>query len=453
MEALRKWGKGILIGLATPLFTRNTQLTRLQSQELISCMITYFINTKKMPFRWKKRLVHIFLKKTCWKQFRFQAEPLRQALTPLRVREDYREPMGRWFSIDSEEAFAEAPKVQNTDQITYYASGREPELAVAELLGSGNKTVLVPYFTCNTVFQPFLENGWKLVHYRVDKALHMDTQQVEALYQAHRPSLAIFMEYAGMDLTAGELQTIGKLKQQGCVTMVDRTQNIYSTAKAREVDYYYGSLRKWYCFPDGAYLEKNGDLPLPPPPPEDAYNDVYATLRATAMFANSQLRKTKVWQYQGLYDACAELAAMYVCTQRVRLRNMTEYSKAVYLWEKTHDQEYARQRLENFQYIYRRISGFTHVRPVCPDLERYTSAPMCFHVYARNRSRLAGFLRGRNIETQLLWTKSRLFGTLDDQTEYIFRHILSLPCDQRYTREDMKTLCDALEAYEQRESA
>lgn len=453
MSKLRIWGKGLLVWLLTPRFTRNTHLTRLQSRELITCLITYFSKAKKMSFQWKKRLVRIFLKKTDWKRFRFTGAQLCEAFGPLFVREAYREPIGRWFSIDSEDTFEEAPRVQNTETHTYYASGREPELAVAERISGGNKTVLVPYFTCNTVFQPFLEKGWKLVHYKVNRELHLDTADVEALYEAHRPSLAIFMEYSGMDLTAEELRTIGKLKQRGCVTMVDRTQNIYSTARAKEIDFYYGSLRKWYCFPDGAYLEKNGDIPLPPAPPEGEYNDVYATLRGMTMFANGQVRENKIMQYGILSDACSKLAAMYVCTQPVRLRNMSEYSKAVYLREQAHDREYARQRMENFQYIFHRISSFTHVRPVCPDRDRFTSAPMCFHVYAQDRAKLARYLSAHNIETQLLWTKSRIFDVPDEQTEYIFQHILSLPCDQRYSREDMETLCNVLESYEKGKNA
>jgi selenocysteine lyase/cysteine desulfurase len=270
---------------------------------------------------------------------------------------------------------------------------------VANHVAQARKIVLVPYFTCGTVFQPFWENGWETVYYKVTRDLKIDTQDVEALYEQYKPSIAIFMEYSGMDLTESELQTIGKLKQAGCVTIVDRSQNIYSTQYAKEVDFYCGSLRKWYCCPDGAYLQKNGDIPLPPVPDAAVYNVVYATLCSVMMFTNALARKTNIKQYLDLASFFRKLSASYVRSQQVRTRNMSEYSKAVYLQEQNKDQTYMQRRSENFHYIYQRIASFSLMHPVCSDLSRFTSTPFYFHIYTRDRSDLSRFLTARGIAT------------------------------------------------------
>lgn len=448
MKRIKVWIRIALVKLLTPLVSRKTGLSKLQSAELITCAVPFYCGANRLPFQWQRFLWRVLINKVDWKQFRLSEAQFSDKAKTVNLLKDYREPIGTWFTIDSENTYDGAAKIQNTDTVTFYASGREPLLALANQIGSEHKVVLMPYFTCSTVSQPFQENNWKIVYYKVSRELRIDTNHVEALYEEYKPSLAVFMEYSGMDLTREELQTIGRLKQRGCVTAVDRTQNIYSESRAQEIDFYFGSIRKWYCIPDGAYLERNGDIPLPPEPPKDTYNDVYTTLRAVSMFTMGMLRKTKAAHYAGISYFCSKLAAIYICQQPVRLRNMSEYSKAVYLLEQSQDSRYAQQRKDNFRYVFHRIRSHSRVRPVCDDLNSYPSAPMCVNVYADDRDALIRFLESNGISALIMWKKPYFLDMVDEETAYIFQHILSLPCDQRYSEEDMRVLCEVLEAYE-----
>lgn len=440
--------KTSISGMLAPWITKKTHLSKLQSKELASSLVHVLYTMNGLHFGRNKVLLRILFNSIDWKNFRLTEAAFFDALQSVSYIENYREPIGIWYTIDSEQCYADAPKVSNTGDVTYYASGREPFLAVAEQVAPARKVVLMPYFTCSTVYQPFIENNWQIVFYRVGKDLRIDSAHVLALYEAHKPALAVFMEYSGTDLSQEELQTVGKLKRSGCVTIVDRTQNIYSLTKAPEVDFYCGSLRKWFCCPDGAYLERNGDIPLPPAPPEGVCNDVYSTACAAMMFANGLLRERKIRQYRQIANFFLKLSAAYVCGQPVRLRNMSDYSRAVYLRQRDKDSLYTGRRMDNFRYIYDRIAEFTTVRPVCADIGNITSAPLYFHVYADDRTLLSRYLSEKGVITSINWMKPEMFDRLDADTEYIFQHILSLPCDQRYTLEDMKILCDALEAYE-----
>ena len=438
--------KRMVLNLAARRIRKKTKLSKIQSCELAHTLINCFYSMNGLHFRRNKMYTDVMFHGLDWKNFSLTEAYLSKQIGPAKHLPHYREPIGQWYTIDSEETYTDAPKIQNTDRITYYASGREPLLAVANHVAPERKVVLLPYFTCGTVYQPFLENNWEIVYYKVSTELKMDTQDIESLYEKHKPSIAIFMEYSAMDLTGDELRTIGRLKQDGCVTIVDRSQNIYSECRHKEVDFYCGSLRKWYPCPDGAYLERNGEISLPPLPRD--YNDVYATTCSAMMFANGLARKTKAEQYLKLARFFRKISSSYVCYQPVRERNMSEYSKAVYLQEKRKDSLYMQQRTANFEYIFRRIEGFTTVRPVCSDLSRFTSVPFYFHIYADDRQRLCRYLGAKGIMPWIYWHKPKGFGTLDAQTEYIFGHIVSLPCDQRYCIGHMKVLCDVLESYE-----
>lgn len=445
---VRTYIKRIALRLVSHWIKRKTALSKIQSSELASSLVHTLYAINGLHFRRNQTLLRVMFDRINWKEFCLTEEQFHSELRSITYNKDYREPIGIWFTIDSEETYSGAPKIQNTDRVTYYASGREPFLAVANHISPERKVVLMPYFTCVTVHQPFNENGWKIVFYKVSKDLKIDTQDVELLYEQHKPAMAVFMEYSAMDLTEDELRVIGKLKRAGCVTVVDRSQNIYSETRSEEVDFYCGSLRKWFCCPDGAYLEKNGDISLPPVPNADDHNDVYATACAAMMFANGLARKRKIIQYRAMGFFFRKLSAAYVCGQPVRTRSMSEYAKAVYLQERSKDDVYIRRRKENFEYIFRRIEAFSTMCAVCSDFSRFNSVPLYFHIYTEDRSKLSKYLMTKGVATLINWNRPKCFGVLDEQTEYIFQHILSLPCDQRYTQDDMKIMCDALEAYE-----
>ena len=424
----------------------KTHLSKTQCEDFARCLLHYLYDLNGLHFRRNKIYLRLLFDGMDWKAFHLTEEQLRKGIVHPTYKEDYCEPIGQWFTIDSENTYADAPKIENTDRITYYASGREPLLAVANLLSAEKKTVLMPYFICGTVYQPFVNQGWEIAYYKIDENLKIDKVDILEKYEKYKPSLVVFMEYSGMDLTDDDLQIISKLKESGCVTMVDRTQNIYSDRRDEGIDFYYGSLRKWFCCPDGGYLERNGSIALPPAP--ENCSDVYAVTCAAMMFANGLARQRKITQYLTIGVFFRFLSMRFVCGQVVRERSMSAYARAVYYLERQKDAVYIQRRKENGRYIFDRVANFSAIRPVCPDLSRFTSAPFYFQVYADDREKLCKYLLSKGIMAWPHTEKAKNFTALDAQTEYMFGHTLYLPCDQRYTLEDMRILCDALEEYE-----
>ena len=51
-----------------------------------------------------------------------------------------------------------------------YSLCREALLVVARSLSSTNKIVLLPAYTCDTVYMPFKQEGWKCIYYSINKS-------------------------------------------------------------------------------------------------------------------------------------------------------------------------------------------------------------------------------------------------------------------------------------------
>lgn len=108
-------------------------------------------------------------------------------------------------------------------------------------------------------------------------------------------------------------------------------------------------------------------------------------------------------------------------------------------------------RIQNFHYIYNGIKSLKTVRPAIANIERLTSVPLSFPIYVENRREFASFLQSKGITTHLLWgtppyIKNNI--TLDATTQYVYDHILSLSCDQRYDLDDMRRMVDVIREYD-----
>ena len=73
------------------------------------------------------------------------------------------------------------------------------------------------------------------------------------------------------------------------------------------------------------------------------------------------------------------------------------------------------------------------------------TVPSHFTVLAERRDALQDFLKEEGIHTTAYWGKSPLADTSRcPQAQYIYDHVLSLPCDQRYGPAEMERIAAAV---------
>lgn len=340
-------------------------------------------------------------------------------------------------------------------QCCFTASGREAiELALISLEREKPdvpKRCLMPAYMCDSVFLPFQHRGWELIFYTVDRGLMSYGEELFRLTLERDPGLIFLHPYYGTD-TCREMRVhLKALRKSGILVMEDVTQSYYLKGAGKDADFVVGSLRKWYAVPDGGFVA--ADIPLA----EDV-------LESGEAYARERLMPlTEKWNYlneETLFDepreARQEKKAAYLDKNRALegaldhytgIRRMSQISQSIL--SKIDEKAAAVKRAENYAHLYEKISGMRQFRPVLP--KEGGEAPLYFPVYARKHENLQDFLRGQDIYAPILWpvgeaNRSALVGDED----YIYRHMLALPVDQRYGIEEMDRIAGALAAYENR---
>lgn len=397
---------------------------------------------RKQPLYAAKVFILLFFK-VKWKNFSpdYSLFSKKHYKTPLAVRK-----VGEWYSIKPE-VQNDAPPVANTKSIQYFSIGREAIFCALKSRNFDRKVVLLPIFTCFTVLTPFLQDGWKICFYRYNKDLSINTQYFEDVFRKESPSLCVFQPLSGMGFLDAENALIDLAHHNGCATVVDQTQDIYNDRGNPSVDFYCGSLRKWYPFPDGAFLSSNKHKIVDNRIIKE--NCIYRTSMGLCMFSQHLNANYTNPFFAYLYSFMWTFSVCYIGNTKIVPHSMSDYSRKVLAQQ---DEAFnASARIRNFHYIYEGIRNLKTIRPAFESIERLTSVPLSFPIYVENRNRFSHFLLSKGITTQLLWAippyiKKNI--PLDATTRFIYDHILSLPCDQRYSTDDMRKMVELIREYD-----
>lgn len=316
------------------------------------------------------------------------------------------------------------------------------------------KKCLMPGYMCDSVFLPFIQNGWQLCFYHIDKNMKADAKELSGIIEKENPGMLFIHPYFGTD-TWKELRfMIGKYQNDGIVVMEDVTQSYYLHTDT-QADYIVGSLRKWYAIPDGGFVATNRTLHLE-----------YMEVDEFVARERFQMQRNK-WKY---------LAGRYATTGKEcgdypeRLQNEKESflsvnkemeayldkeKKIPYLsgiskkiMRNMTENECKKRRDENYHILLKGLQNKKSLKTVYNECEE-TVAPLYMPVYMNERDSLQQYLREHDIYVPVLWpvgNENRTF--ISEEEKYIFSHIAAIPIDQRYGREEMNKIIGVIEKYE-----
>ncbi|MBP5769841.1 MAG: hypothetical protein J6W75_00565 [Bacteroidaceae bacterium] len=324
-----------------------------------------------------------------------------------------------------------------------YSLCREALYEIALLHSSSNKTVLLPAYTCMTVAQPFLELGWRCVYYSIDKQLRIVGDSIMSLFTQHRPAVIVAHPFFGMDFSSAEWSLLEDMKTKGCTMVIDLTQCVFSTQRRSFVDYYVGSLRKWLEIPDGGFLETTQDR-LFSFNHEREYNLPFASRQTDAMYLRGLYFSTGKQMVKEISRRLNQ-EAVNTTDEKVSPHRMDSLSYSV--WKGADLREIEKKRHSNFRILFEALKGNEHYRPVCQDISDVTTAPLYFTIYVSKRTELQRTLAASQIYAPLIWPLENEKMCVSDDVAYIYQHILAIPCDQRYGKEDMLRIIDIIEKF------
>lgn len=322
------------------------------------------------------------------------------------------------------------------DKQVLYSLCREALYDIAVSYNSTSKRVLMPAYTCQTVIDPFQQLGWEIVYYPIENNLQIDIQSLLGLSNQINPVIVIAHPYYGMDFNSDEQNALKQIKDNGSIIIIDNTQCIFSDERLPFIDYYVGSYRKWFCCPDGAFLE-------------DYNNGNFIQNKVTGVNEEFVQKQTDAMYLRGEYFLHSDETIKQISIRlnkdavkgiagEITPHEMAPFSKAMLAIE---DFKFnISQRITNYNKLYQGLKSCSKCTLVCEELSRVTTAPLYFPIYVDDRPALQKKLALQHIYAPVLWPVSTKEILINSSIEYMFDHLLAIPCDQRYDEEDMEKI-------------
>ncbi|MDD6188455.1 MAG: hypothetical protein PUB32_02600 [Clostridiales bacterium] len=323
--------------------------------------------------------------------------------------------------------FWDVPVTDKTDaaffpqSTQWFISGRSALQAIIKEL-NGCHTVAMPSWCCDSMIKPFVDAGLDVHFYPV--------YWKNGLVQEIRLDCdALFiMDYFGY---SGSLPDLKGFKG---ITVRDVTHSIFSDTYT-DADYYFGSLRKWCGVWTGGYAWTEDGHKLQQ---ENTDDGGYAALREKAMqLKNRYIRGCGVTDkgYLKLYGAAEE------CLENVGVAPAAE--RDIRIAERLDVETIKAKRRENAEVLRSSFPNWLVFKEMNED-----DCPMFVPVLVPDGKRdpLRRYLINNGIYCPIHWPVSE-YHRLDEQEQFLYDNELSLVCDQRYTKEDMNRMAEAIKTF------
>ena len=314
----------------------------------------------------------------------------------------------------------------------FYRSGRDALKQVARL--HRGATVLLPALCCESMILPFTLNGCPVRFYKLKPDLTGD--EADVLSKAAPGTVLLYMPY--FDIQPFTTDFLARLRQSGVVLLEDRTQDIIVGRPAPFLpDYTVASIRKWAALPEGGILKTAVALPYA------GADGRFGGLRRQAMEekglylenGDAGLKQdflAKFREAEALLDESGEPVAMSM-ENRAYLENI-DFARVL---------EARRRNAAVLEQALAELAAAGTIKALC---KSGITAGLYYPVLLENRDAVQQALARQNIYCPVIWPIPAQAQGVCETCEATAAHILALPCDQRYSEQDMATIAETLKA-------
>lgn len=324
----------------------------------------------------------------------------------------------------------------------YVASGRSAQSVIIESIKTENKTALLPAYTCQHIVEPFAWKGWKVWFYDINRDLTPNVESFERKIKKN-PGCIIVEGYYGFPTAQNIVNLIRKAQLAGSIIIEDITHSFLNDEQRvyKAADYIFCSLRKWSGLSDGGYAVSL------------CGNNLLAPMESMKLFTEERhLAREIKRKYVQTHDP--ELKGKYLHYYG-HSEEILDNDIGMYRMSNQAYQDYIHldfpfikeKRRENFKFLLENIHS-KYVQPIFEALP-LGIYPIMFPVYIyQKRDNLRKRLISERIYCPVHWPAPV---QLDTESKYnslgIYSNIMSIPCDQRYSRKDMERLVEVINNY------
>ena len=326
----------------------------------------------------------------------------------------------------------------NGSDYVWLSTGRSAIKYVINTIESRNsslkKVAVLPSFTCDTVFEPFLKAGYEVYYYPIEKDLTTTSDAIMKTVIEHDASIILFHRYFGFDTLDGQVNKMCEiLRGLGKYTIEDCTQCLYSNISRADSDFMVGSIRKWTGTPDGGFAVCREGVFENKPKVTDKELEA---AKVKASFAKYRF----LFEHEG--DK-SEMLAMY----RVAEDILNDQS-AIYALSETSVKVQANLDKENLK-SKRRVNFRLLEDYFKEPVEKVFAldskeVPLYFPILVEDRAALQKHLVSNAIYAPVVWPKDENQPAQCDGAENAYQHLLCIPIDQRYDADDMNRIVETI---------
>ena len=270
--------------------------------------------------------------------------------------------------------------------------------------------VHVPYFTCDTAIEPINKIGIPYEFYHIDKSYRI----VDNITLAEDEAL-LYTNYWGLQNEYCEILAAKYGKQ----LILDYTQAFFSKPISG-IDTFY-SCRKYFGVPDGGYLYT------------DAIADFEVEQDESYLRMDSLIKRIDLSPEAG-YEDFHRVSALF---HDMPIRRMSKLTQR--LMQSIDYERAAQQRIDNYNTLRASLGG----REL-----HYGEVPMIFPCESAEGQQLRQHLIAYKVFVAKYWPNVDEWTEEDTVERWMANHILPLPIDQRYDKEDMNRLINTIKNYE-----
>ena len=335
-----------------------------------------------------------------------------------------------WRSNDA--LISDIPQKFVQDDWQLYRSGRDAMKAIARI-AAGCK-VLLPALCCESMILPFSSNGYGVEFYRMNPDLTVDEEDVRA--KLTDGAVLLYMPYFGIRPFTDEFLLSLREAGRRIILVEDRTHDVI-VPRGEEgftPDAVLASLRKWAALPEGGMLRT--DMGSCAAGVDARFGDT----RREVM--QMKVRYLETWEPELKKEFLDKLhSAERLLDESGEPCGMSAEYEA--LLRRIDFAALLAKRRANIGRLKERIAALdgTRLRFLSGHPEEST---LYFPVYLENRSDIQRAVAQHGVYCPVIWPEPEAARGVCEVSRYVTEHMLALPCDQRYTPEDMDFIADTL---------
>lgn len=348
---------------------------------------------------------------------------------------------GQFWNDNNIFQVSEEKKINN--QIIFDGASSTIRFIIKNLNLNDEEYVLLPSYLCPTIVANFNKFNINIDFYKIDKDLKIDMNDLNEKLLMYKTKAVYIINYFGRGFNEKEKKYLQSIKDREYLIIEDAVQSFWIFEYKNSIgDYVFNSLRKFIPV-DGSVLLTSEKINI------NNYNIKNLHINSEYMELINYAREEKKNYINGTIKYEEDFLKNFKKSENIYEKNK---NISILLEEQIRkisiiNSDYiSKKRRENFQYVYSELIKNKNIKFIT-DIEILNNKviPLALVILLNDRDSIRKKLSEQRIFCPIHWNlRNEQFAEKFNDSIYISEKILSIPIDQRYSKEQYETLIKIL---------